>query len=148
MHKISAPPRILGDMECRAKQILINIYNEEGNNTLEKSLVELIAKANEILDTMTDTDKPKEVKVEAALKTKKNAILLTMNSKEAAIWIRKLSNEVTFTNAFSKGAYIQEREYILIAPRVPLMFNPENPVHLRKIEETNFLLKLIIRKAC
>jgi hypothetical protein len=96
MHKISAPPRILGDMERRAKQILIDIYDEEGNNTLEKSLVELTAKANEVLDTMTDTDKPKEVKVEATLKTKKNAILLTMNSKEVAIWIREPSNEVTF----------------------------------------------------
>jgi hypothetical protein len=33
MHKASTPPRILGDIECRAKQILINIYNEKGNNT-------------------------------------------------------------------------------------------------------------------
>jgi hypothetical protein len=71
-----------------------------------------------------------------------------MNSKEAAIWIREPSNEVMFADAFSKGAHIQEREYILIVPRVPLTFDPENPVHLREIEETNSLPKLIICKAC
>ena len=146
-HKASAPPRILGDMERRAKQILIDIYDEEGHNTLEKSLTELIDKANEVLGIMSDADKPKEVKVEAAVKTKKNAILLTMNSKEAVNWIRDPSNEVTFAEAFSKGAHIREREYILIAPRVPLTFDPENPDHLREIEETNSLPKLIIRKA-
>ena len=146
-HKASAPPRILGDMERRAKQILIDVYDEEGNNTLEKSLEELVAKANEVLVTMSDTDKPKEVKVEAALKTKKSAILLTLNSKEAANWIREPSNEITFADAFSKGAHIREREYILVAPRVPLTFDPENPDHLREIEETNSLQKLIIRKA-
>ena len=146
-HKASAPPRILGDMERRAKQILVDIYDEEGNNTLEKSLAELVDKANEALDKMSNMDKPETVKVEAALKTKKNAILLTLNSKEAANWIREPSNEVTFADAFSKGAHIREREYILVAPRVLLTFDPENPDHLREIEETNSLPKLIIRKA-
>ena len=39
---------------------------------------------------MSDVDnlKPEKVKVEAAPKTKKNAALLTPNSKEAANWIR------------------------------------------------------------
>ena len=146
MHKASAPPRILGDMEWRAKQILIDIYDEEGTNTLDKSLEELVVKANEVLTKMSDADKPEEVKVKAALKTKKNTILLTMNSKEAANWIREPSNEATFADAFSKGAHIQEREYILVAPRVLLTFNPENSEHLREIEETNSLPKLIIRK--
>ena len=146
-HKASAPPRILGDMERRAKQILIDIYDEEGSNALEKSLEELTDKANEILAKMSDADKPEVVKVEAALKTKKKAILLTLNSKEAAIWIREPGNEATFADAFSKGAHIREREYILVAPRVPLTFDPGNPDHLREIEETNALPKLVIRKA-
>ena len=61
--------------------------------------------------------------------------------------IREPGNEATFADAFSKGAHIQEREYILVAPRVPLTFDPGNPDHLREIEETNALPKLIIRKA-
>jgi hypothetical protein len=50
---------------------------------MEKSLTELIAKANEVLDGMSDIDKLALVKVKAVFKTQKNAILLMLNSKEA-----------------------------------------------------------------
>jgi hypothetical protein len=146
-HKASTPPKVLGDMERKAKQILMDIFDEEGNNTLEKSLEELIDKANEVLGKMSDADKPKEVKVEATHKTRRNTILLTLNSKEAANWVREPSNEVNFADTFSKGAHIHEREYILVMPGVLLTFNLENMAHLREIEETNSLLKLIICKA-
>ena len=96
---------------------------------------------------MSDADKLGKVKVEAALKTKKNAILLTLNSKEAADWIREVGNEKTFANAFSKGAHIRDQEYILVAPRVLLTFEPENQLHLREIKEANSLPTCIIRKA-
>ena len=146
-HKVSVPPKVLGDMERKAKQILIDIFDEEGNNTMDKSLTELLDKANEVLGKMSDMDKPKEVKAEAAHKTRKNAILLTLNSKEAVNWIRDPSNEVTFADAFSKGAHIREREYTLVTPGVPLTFDPGNAEHLREIEEANSLPKHIIRKA-
>ena len=146
-HKAIADPKILGDMDCRAKQILIDTYSDEGNATLEKSLTELIAKANKVLDGMSDASKPEKVKVKAVLKTKKNAVLLTLNSKEAVNWIREIGNEMTFADAFSKGVHIREREYILVAPRIPLTFKPENQTYLREIEEANSLPSHIIRKA-
>ena len=146
-HKTSVDPKVLGDLDRKAKQILVDIFNEEGISTLEKSLTEIIAKANEVLDGMSDADKPAIVKVEAALKTQKNAILLTLNSKEAVNWVKEVGNEETFANAFSKGAHIREREYSLLAPRVPLIFEPENPAHLREIEEANSLPARIIRRA-
>lgn len=145
--KDSVDPKVLGDMDQRAKQILVDIFDGEGENTLDKSLTELLSKANEALDKMSDADKPEKVKVESVLKAKKNAVLLTLNSKEAAIWIREPGNEETFANAFSKGAHIREREYNLVAPRVPLTFEPSNPKHLREIEEANALPAHIIRKA-
>ena len=146
-HKASVDPKVLGDMDRKARQILVDIYDEEGVNTLEKSLTELISKANKVIDSMSDADKPEKVKVEAGRKTHKNAILLTLNSKEAALWISEVGNEETFANAFSKGAHIREREYSLIAPRVPLTFDPENPEHLREIEEANSLPSRVIRRA-
>jgi len=146
-HKASMDPKVLGDMDHRAKQLLVDIYGNKGNTTLEKSLTEIIAKANEVLDGMSDADKLGKVKVEAALKTKKNAILLILNSKEAADWIREVGNEKTFANAFSKGAHIRDQEYILVAPRVLLTFEPENQLHLREIKEANSLPTCIIRKA-
>jgi hypothetical protein len=119
----------------------------EGANTLEKSLTELIAKANEVLDGMSDADKLAVVKVKAVLKTQKNAILLTLNSKEVAHWVREVGNEETFTNAFSKGVHIREQEYSLIAPRVSLTFEPDNLAHLREIEKANSLPARIICRA-
>ena len=87
------------------------------------------------------------MKVKSIYKTKKNAILLTLNSKEAANWLREVENKVMFINSFLKGAHIREREYNLVAPRVPLTFEPSNTKHLREIEENNGLSSLIIQKA-
>jgi hypothetical protein len=67
-------------------------------------------------------------------------------TKEAALWVREVGNKETFANAFSKGAHIREQEYSLLAPRVPLTFEPENSAHLREIEEANLLLGHIIRR--
>jgi hypothetical protein len=44
-HKASVDPKVLGDIDRKAKQILVDMFDEEGVNTLEKSLTELIAKA-------------------------------------------------------------------------------------------------------
>ena len=145
--KASADPKVLGDIDRRAKQVLVEIFDEEGENTMDKSLTELLTKANEVLDKMVDAEKPEKVKVETVLKARKNAILLTLSSKEAANWIRDPGNEIAFTEAFSKGAHIREREYNIVAPRVPLTFEPGNPAHLREIEEANSLSAHVIRKA-
>ena len=101
MHKASVNPKILGNMDRKAKQILVDIFDEEGVNTLEKSLTELTAKANEVLAGMSNADKLAVVKVKAILKTQKNAILLMLNSKEAAQWAREVGNEETVMAAYN-----------------------------------------------
>lgn len=147
MHKASINPKILRDIDQKAKQILIDVFVKEDAKTLEKSLTELITKANEVLNGMSDTDKPSVVKVEATFKTQKNTILLMLNSKEAVSWVKEVGNEETFANAFSKGVHIREWEYSLIAPRAPLTFEPDNQAHLREIEEANSLPVHIICRA-
>ena len=146
-NKLSVDPKVISDMERKDRQILVNIYDEEGTCTMDKSLSELLDRANEALDKMSDSNKPEKVKVKGVHKTKRNAILLTLNSKEAATWVREVGNEETFTNAFSKGAHIREREYNLIVPRVPLTFDPKKDTNLREIEEANSLTPRVIRKA-
>ena len=140
-------PKVLGDMEHKAKQILVDIFDKEGTNTLEKSLTELISKANEALDKMNKAAKPALVKVETVYKTKKNAILFMLNSKEAANWVREPGNEETFANAFSKGSHIRDQMFNIVAPRVPLTFEPENVSHLREIEKANGLTHNTLCKA-
>ena len=143
-NKASVDPKVFCDMERKDKQILIDIFDKEGANTLGTSLMELMAKANGALDSIKGGDKPEPVKVESVHKTKKNMILLTLNSKEAANWLREVENEVAFINSFSKGAHIREREFNLVTPRVPLTFEPSNTKHLREIEENNSLPSHII----
>jgi len=146
-NKLSVDPKILSDMERKDRQILVDIYDEEGTCTMDKSLLELMDKANEVLDKMSNANKPEKTKVVGVHKTKRNAILLTLNSKEAATWVREVGNEETFANAFAKGAHLREREYNLIVPRVPLTFDPKNITDLREIEESNGLATHVIRKA-
>ena len=134
-------------MECKDKQVLIDIFDEEGANTLCKSIMELMDKANSVLESMKDRDKPDWVKVESLHKTRKNTILLTLNSKEVANWIREVENEVTFVNSFLKGAHIRGREYNLVVPRVPLTFDPNDAKHLREVEENNGIPTHILQKA-
>lgn len=106
--KFTPDPRVLGDMEHKARQILIDIFDEEGNNTLAKSLTELITKANEVIGKIEDTDKPDKVIVESALQTQKGRLVMTLNSKEAASWLRTPEYEIAFTESFSKGSHIRQ----------------------------------------
>jgi hypothetical protein len=113
-------------MEHRAWQILVNIFNEDSNNTLAKSLTEIIVKANETIGKIEVADKLDKVIVETVLQTRKGGLLLTLNSKEAANWLRILEHEMAFTEGLSKGLHIRERIFNLIMPKVPIIFKPGN----------------------
>lgn len=146
-NRANADPRILSDMDRKAKQILVKIYDTEGNDTLAKSLTELVSKANEAIASIEDADKPKDIKVLAALKMRRQTLLLTLNSKEAVAWFRDASVEIAFTSTFSEGSHIEERTYSIIVPRVPITFEPSDEKHLRELEEVNDLDKRAIVKA-
>jgi len=65
--KSDLDPKVQGDMEQKARQILVDIYDEDDGKVLSKSMTEVIARANDSLDKVTDTEKPGKVKVESAL---------------------------------------------------------------------------------
>jgi hypothetical protein len=145
--KFTLDPKVLGDMECKARQILIDIFDEEGNNTLTKSLTELIVKANKAIGKIEDANKPDKVIVETALQTWKGGLVMTLNSKEAASWLRIPEHEIAFTESFSRGSHIRQWTYNLIVPRVPIIFEPTNKSHLRELEEANNLTDYTICRA-
>ena len=140
-------PKVLGDMDRKAKQVLVEIYDTEGNDTMAKSLTELKDKANEIIAAIEDRDKPKDAKVVSVFKTRTKAVVLTLSSKETVAWLREPENEYMFTKGFSEGSHIKARQYNIIAPRVPIIFNPDSPEHLREVEESNGLEDKTILKA-
>jgi len=147
VNKLSLDPKILSDMEHRAQQILVEIFDKEGNNILEKSLTELLSNANDALGKIEDADKPDKVVAETALKTCKSRIVFTLNSKEVANWVRQLMNNIAFTDTFSKGLHIRERLHNLIALRVPITSELENSNHLRELEEVSGLRVHSVHKA-
>lgn len=134
-----ADPKVLSDMDRKARQILVKHLDQEGINTLAKSLTKLVSKANEVLASIKDTTKPKDAKVVTVTKTKNQMLLLTLDSKATAEWIRELLNEILFIDAFSKGVHIRERTYNLVVPRVLITFDPKNEEHLHEVEEINSL---------
>jgi len=55
-------------MKQKARQILVDIHNEDNSKSLGKSIVEVVTKANKSLGKITDTEKPAKVQVELALR--------------------------------------------------------------------------------
>ena len=145
--KTFTDPKVLGDMERKAKQVLIEIFDAEGNDTMAKSLTELKDKANATLATIEERDKPKDAKVDSVLKTQTKAIVLMFSSKEIVTWLKEPENEYMFTKGFSEGSHIKARQFNIIVPRVPTTFSPDSPEHLREVEESNGLKEKTILKA-
>jgi len=131
--------KVLGDLERKSRQILVEVHGEEGTNTLGKSLTELTSKANEAISSIEDAGKPKDIKVQTVFKTRCEALVLTLNSKEAVTWIKQVEFEMAFTAAFSEGSHITDRSFNIIVPNVPISFDPKDSKHLRKVEEANGL---------
>jgi len=146
-NKTGVDPKILSDLERKAKQILVGLYSPDGNTLLNKSLTEIIDKANEALTPIEDSTKPTEVKVIAALKTRGKALLLTLNSRSAADWVRETDIEMKFTESFSRSSHMRQRTFNLILLGIPTTFDPDNTVHLREVEEVNHLRTNTIFKA-
>ena len=142
-----ADPKVLADIERKARQILVEMPVTDGKATLSKSLSELTIKANEVISAFVDSGKPKDAKVDSLLKTRRGDLLLVLNSKEAVSWISEPDIEIAFTKAFEEGSIIKARTYNLIVPRVPISFDPKDDKHIRELEESNGLRAKEIFKA-
>jgi len=83
MNKPALDPKVHGDMECKAQQILIDIYNEDASNIATKSMAEVVARANKVISKVEDARELTTIHIELAMQTHKGALVLTLNSKEA-----------------------------------------------------------------
>jgi hypothetical protein len=72
---------------------------------------------------------------------------LSLNSKEAADWLREIDVERKFLDKFASGASFRDRSYIVFLRWVPIIFDPNSRTHLREIEEANSLPDHSIHKA-
>jgi hypothetical protein len=56
----STNPKVLNDIKWRAKQVLIKVFDAKGENTLKKSIEEILKEANVIIKGITDKGKPED----------------------------------------------------------------------------------------
>ena len=137
--KLNADPKVLSDLDRRARQILIAYSISEENATLNVSLLDLKDKANKIATEMEDPTRPETVKIESVTRTRDGSLLLLLNSKEAADWLKEPDVEDKFLDKFAIGASIRVRKYNVLLKWVPITFDPNSIAHLREIEEVNNL---------
>lgn len=146
-HRSLADPKVIDGIERKAKQILVGFSNAEDNDTLHTSLSELIDRANNIISELDDPSRPEAASVVYINRTRDNSLLLLLNSKEAADWLRELDVEDKFIEKFASKAFFRDRSFNIILRWVPIIFDPNNRKHLREIEEVNGLVDHSIQKA-
>ena len=143
----STDPKVLDDRDRRARQILIGYGSVEENATLNTSLFDLKDKANKIISEMADPTRPEEVSLENVSRTRGGALLLLLNSKAAAEWLRSPDVEDSFLDRFAVSACIKGRDYNVMLRWVPIIFDPDNRSQHREIEEGNELPAHSVQKA-
>jgi len=137
--------RIKDDLVRKAKQILVFI---DRDTFYGKSLTEIKNKAEEAIAELVDEpNHPEKVEIEAVTITCSKVLLLQLDTKQAADWLREPHIESKFTMKFAEGSIFVDRLYNIIVPRTPITFKPTNTTDLRKAEECNNLSPNLIKKA-
>ena len=141
----TADLKLADSVERKAKQILVDIHSDD---LVGKSLSEIRDKANSAIEGIDDPlDRPEKVEVLTVTTMRNKAILLQLNSKQAAVWLRDPANEANFAAKFAKDSFFVDRNYNIIVPRTPIIFDLKNDAHIREVEEANNLDLNSIRKA-
>ena len=107
-NRAAVDPKVLNSIERRAKQILIKHSLTETKRVVNASLTELKDKANSIITDMDDHFNLEVTIVEMATRTKDGSILLMLNSREAAEWLREPENEYSLLKMFAEGAVMKD----------------------------------------
>ena len=107
----------------------------------------LLDKANKILNSIEDLERPEIVKIKTIMRFLNSSTLLQLNSKEAMKWLREPDIENTFLKKLTKDSYIMDRPHNILLQGVPITFDLSSKAHLREIEEVNSLRTYLIIKA-
>ena len=145
-NRTCADPKMLINVDRKARQILIRYDSDKENATINTSLLELKDKANKIVSELNDPSHPEVTKIESVARNRDNSLLVLLNSKEAADWLRVPDVGDRFLDKFAIGANIQDRSFNVLLQWVPITLNPTNHIHHREIEEVNNLLDQAILK--
>ena len=130
--------------ERKERQVLVEFLDAQ---SLSISLEAIQEKAEEAIKQVKSPDSPQDTSIVSVSKTRKNAVVINFNTKEAAQWLRTSTVSLEFEAYFITGADVKPRQYSIVVPRIPLTFDPEDDSHLREVEEANGLEEYCIAKA-
>ena len=137
-------PRILRDVERKSRQILIDTQDPKVN---EASNNEIKIKVGDAIKAITEPPPPKDVEILDVNKLRKGGFTVVFKNKDVIKWLQDTKAEFDFVTGIAPDATITQRVFPILAPRIPLTFNPSNGEHLREIEECNNLPTGTIEKA-
>ena len=135
--------RLTRDLDRKQRQILLELSKSYSESRSRTNLKE---KINAALANVTPPP-PEGTKVQEINKLHNGGIVMQLQTKEAADWLREPSNEAAFIKELGTEAHIKGRVYPILIPRVPLSFDPENEENLQEVESANDLPPKTISKA-
>ena len=139
MNRPNTDPKVLSGIDKKARQILIGFDSLTDNPTLGACTGQLRDKANDIIKNLDGAARPKDIYVGDVARTRDGSLLLLLDSKESADWLREFDIEDKFTEKFAPGACIRERKYNILMRWVPITLDTKDRKHHREIEEVNGL---------
>lgn len=135
--------RIGMGIKKKAQQVLLDTTKGEdsylNSHEIKEKVSEVMAKIVPAL--------PQGTEIEDIIKLRNRSLILQFTTKEAAVWLCIPTNEAAFTRRFDPDTIVRECIHPIMVPRIPITFDPSNPIHLREIEETNGLPTNTIKKA-
>ena len=143
LHRTIEDPRLMWDLNRKNRQLLIEMGKEAVD---ERSAMELREKIEAMFQSMTQPS-PGDAKVQEINKLRNGGVIIWMETKEMAEWLREPTNKKEFMDKLDANMQIKERTYPLVVPRVPISFEPDNQEHLWEIEMGNNLEPNTISKA-
>ena len=130
-------------LDKKARQVLLDTTKGEEN---PMNIYEIKEKAAAALAEIVPAP-PQGAEIQEVFKLRNGSMILQFASKEAADWLRIPVNEAAFTCKFDPDTIIRDRVHPIMVPRIPITFDPNNPKHLREVEEVNRMHPNAIKKA-
>jgi hypothetical protein len=120
--KLKSDPRIIRDLNRKACQVLVDIYNRD---VVNRSLEELKSNFNaligvEPMEPLTDTN------VQHIIKLCNGGLILQFKSKEAAEWFKQPEITSSILPKIDSSAMLKERTFQILVPRVLVIFDPDS----------------------
>ena len=136
-------PRIIRDQNRKACQVLVDIYNKDVGN---RSLEELKNNFNTLIG-VEPTEPLADANVQHIVKLRNGGLILQFETKEVAEWFKQPEILSSILPQIDKTATLKSRTFQILAPRVPVTFDPNSEDSLRELEEQNGMKDGILCKA-